>query len=95
MKINSLCIWGGGTSGFVTASILAKYKEELNLKFNIKLIQSGDIGSIGVGESSLFNVNELFAYLGLKDSDWMRSCNATYKTSIRFEDFYKQGRYFY
>ena len=95
MKINSLCILGGGTSGFVTASILAKYKEELNLKFNIKLIQSGDIGSIGVGESSLFNVNELFAYLGLKDSDWMRSCNATYKTSIRFEDFYKQGRYFY
>ena len=95
MKINTLCILGGGTSGFMTTSVLAKYREQSGLDFDIKLIQSGDIGSIGVGESTLFNVNELFAYLGLKDSDWMRSCNATYKTAIRFEDFYKQGRYFY
>ena len=95
MKINTLCILGGGTSGFITASVFAKYREQLGLKFNIKLIQSTDIGSIGVGESTIFNINELFSYLGLKDSDWMRDCNATYKTSIRFENFYKQGRYFY
>ena len=95
MKIDTLCILGGGTSGFMTASVLAKYREVSGLKFNIKLIQSSDIGTIGVGESTLFNINELFFYLELKDSDWMRSCNATYKTSIRFEDFYKKGRYFY
>ena len=95
MKINTLCILGGGTSGFITASVLAKYREQLGLKFDITLVQSIDIGSIGVGESTIFNINELFLYLGLKDSDWMRDCNATYKTSIRFENFYKQGRYFY
>ena len=95
MKIDTLCILGGGTSGFMTASVLAKYREVSGLKFNIKLIQSSDIGTIGVGESTIFNINELFSYLELKDSDWMRSCNATYKTSIRFEDFYKKGRYFY
>ena len=95
MKINTLCILGGGTSGFITASVLAKYREQSGLKFDIKLVQSTDIGSIGVGESTIFNINELFLYLGLKDSDWMRDCNATYKTSIRFENFYKQGRYFY
>jgi tryptophan halogenase len=37
----------------------------------------------------------LFEYLELKDSDWMSSCNATYKSSIRFENFYKKGRYFH
>jgi len=95
MQISTLCILGGGTSGFITASVFAKYREQLGLKFDIKLIQSTDIGSIGVGESTIFNINELFLYLGLKDSDWMRDCNATYKTSIRFENFYKQGRYFY
>ena len=95
MRINTLCILGGGTSGFITASVLAKYREQSGLKFDIKLVQSTDIGSIGVGESTIFNINELFLYLGLKDSDWMRDCNATYKTSIRFENFYKQGRYFY
>ena len=95
MKINTLCILGGGTSGFITASVLAKYREQLGFKFDITLVQSTDIGSIGVGESTIFNINEVFLYLGLKDSDWMRDCNATYKTSIRFENFYKQGRYFH
>ena len=95
MKVNTVCILGGGTSGFMTSSILAKYREQLDLDFNIKLIYSDTIGSIGVGESTIFNINMLFQYLELKDSDWMSSCNATYKSSIRFENFYKKGRYFY
>jgi len=95
MKINSLCILGGGTSGFIVSSIFAKYRELSGLDFDIKLIHSDKIGSIGVGESSIFNINALFYYLGLDDSDWMKECNATYKTSIRFENFYKQGRYFH
>ena len=95
MKVNTVCILGGGTSGFMTSSILAKYKEQLDLDFNIKLIYSDTIGSIGVGESTIFNINMIFQYLELKDSDWMSSCNATYKSSIRFENFYKKGRYFY
>ena len=95
MKINRVCILGGGTSGFATASVLAKHRKLCGLKFDIKLVQSESIGSIGVGESTLFSIRELFSYLDLKDSDWMPSCNATYKTSVRFENFYKQGRYFY
>ena len=95
MKVNTVCILGGGTSGFMTSSILAKYKEQLDLDFNIKLIYSDSIGSIGVGESTIFNINMLLGYLELKDSDWMSSCNATYKSSIRFENFYKKGRYFH
>ena len=86
---------GGGTSGFIVSSIFAKYRETSGLDFDIKLIHSDKIGSIGVGESSIFNINDLFYYLGLDDSDWMKECNATYKSSIRFENFYKQGRYFY
>ena len=95
MKINRICILGGGTSGFATASVLAKHRKLCGLKFDIKLVQSESIGSIGVGESTLFSIRELFSYLDLKDSDWMPSCNATYKTSVRFENFYKKGRYFY
>ena len=79
----------------MTSSVLAKYREQLDLDFNIKLIYNDSIGSIGVGESTIFNINMLFEYLELKDSDWMSSCNATYKSSIRFENFYKKGRYFH
>ena len=95
MKIDTVCILGGGTSGFMTSSMLAKYREESGLDFDIKLVHSETIGSIGVGESTLFNINYLFRYLELKDKDWMKPCNATYKTSVRFEDFYKHGTYFH
>ena len=95
MKINSLCILGGGTSGFIVSSIFAKYREASGLDFDIKLIHSDKIGSIGVGESTIFNINELLSYLELDDSDWMKECNATYKSSIRFENFYKIGRHFH
>ena len=95
MKINSICILGGGTSGFATASVLARYRQLSGLKFDIKLVYSENIGTIGVGESTLFSFNILLNYLGLKDSDWMKECNATYKTSIRFENFYKKGTFFH
>ncbi len=95
MQVNSICILGGGTSGFATASLLAKFRERSGLDFNIKVVYSPTIGSIGVGESTIFSIRDFFNYLGLEDKDWMPSCKATYKTSIRFDNFYKKGRYFH
>ena len=94
MKINSICILGGGTAGFSIASLLSKYNQVSGSKFNIKLVYSKDIGSIGVGESTVRNVNEFLKYLGLDDKTWMKDCDATYKTAIRFKDFNK-GSHFY
>ena len=48
--ISSICILGGGTSGFVTAAILSEYFK--NVK--IKCVYSSSIGRIGVGESNPF-----------------------------------------
>lgn len=53
----------------------------------ISLVESPDIKTIGVGESTLGHINEFFHFLGLEDGDWMKHCNATYKTSIKFTDF--------
>ena len=89
MNVNKICILGGGSSGFITSSILAKYREQSGLDFDIKVIYSKSIGNVGVGESSIQNIIELFQYLELEDIDWMKLCHATYKTSIRFENFYK------
>ena len=95
MKINDICILGGGTSGFSVASLLACYREKFKLDFTIKMVYSESIETIGVGESSIFDINQFFEYLGLEDKDWMPFCNATYKSSVRFENFYKNGRYFH
>jgi hypothetical protein len=94
MKVNKICILGGGTSGFSVASMLAKYSKNANLPLEIVVVYSSKIGNIGVGESTLLSVNDLFSFLELKDEDWMKECNATYKTSIAFEDFYKVGKKF-
>jgi len=94
-KVNKICILGGGTSGFSIASMLSKYNEITKSNLDITVVYSSEIGNIGVGESTLLSVNDLFHFLGLKDEDWMKQCNATYKTSISFENFYKLNTQFH
>lgn len=94
-RIKNICILGGGTAGFTVSSMLARYRELSGANFGIKVIHSKNIGSIGVGESTVINFNELVNYLNLEDRDWMAECDATYKVSLKFSDFYKKGSYFY
>lgn len=83
MKVKTVTIVGGGSSGWMTAAALAKLCPHLD----ITLVESARIGTVGVGESTLGHINKFFALLGLKDEDWMAKCNATYKNSIRFTNF--------
>ena len=82
-KINSITIVGGGSSGWMTAAAICKQLPNIKLT----LIESPTIPTIGVGESTIGHINEFLHFLGLTDSDWMKACNATYKTSIKFIDF--------
>lgn len=95
MQINKVCILGGGTSGFFVSSLLEKYREISKINFKIVQVHNPKMEKIGVGESTLLQINDFFSYLDLKDEDWMKECDATYKTSIRFEDFYKLGTHFH
>ena len=80
MLIESVCIVGGGSSGWMSAAIFAKTFPEME----ICLIESSDIKTIGVGESTLGHFNRFLKRIDLfdKDKEWMPSCDATYKTSI-------------
>lgn len=90
-QINSICIAGGGSAGWMTAALLSKKCK--NIK--ITLIESPNVPTIGVGESTLGHINKFLNMLELKDEDWMKQCNATYKSSIKFTDFRKPGTYFH
>jgi tryptophan halogenase len=82
MRVESIVIVGGGSSGWMTAAMLSKTFP----KMQIGLIEGAE-GPIGVGESTLGHFNRFLRRLGLKDKDWMPACNATYKTSIAFKNF--------
>lgn len=83
MQIKNVTIVGGGSSGWMTAAALAKNCPDIN----ITLVESPNIKTIGVGESTLGHINRFLKLLELKDEDWMPACHATYKNSIRFTNF--------
>jgi 2-polyprenyl-6-methoxyphenol hydroxylase-like FAD-dependent oxidoreductase len=77
-----LVIVGGGTAGWMAASLIAKrWADRLGA---ITLIESPEIGTIGVGEGATPYLRDFFRMLGIAESDWMPACNATYKTGISF-----------
>lgn len=77
-----LVILGGGTAGWMAANLLVK-KWGLD-KANVTLIESPDIGIIGVGEGSTPTLKRFFQMIDVAESEWMPRCNATYKTNIQF-----------
>lgn len=91
MKIKNIIIVGGGSSGWMTAAYLSKTVPNIN----ITLIESKNVPIIGVGESTLSSINRFLKSLGVLEQDWMPRCNAVYKTSIRFTDFYEKGKHYY
>jgi hypothetical protein len=87
MNIKSIIIVGGGSSGWCTAAALAKHCPNIE----IKLIESGEIPTVGVGESTIAYFNFFMHELGLQNSDWMPYCDAVYKNSIKFSNIRKEG----
>jgi tryptophan halogenase len=86
MKIKNICIVGGGSSGWIAASYLSH-----NIPQNIKitLIESSDIGTIGVGEGTQPFTMPFLRDCGLSPENWMKSSDATYKYGVEFTGWSK------
>ncbi|NCV87510.1 MAG: hypothetical protein EBW14_16980, partial [Oxalobacteraceae bacterium] len=83
MKTDKIVIVGGGSAGWMTASALIKaYPEK-----DICLVESKDIPIIGVGESTTFEINGFFNFLGIDYASIMKYTNASYKVAIGFTNF--------
>ncbi len=84
MKIKSIMVVGGGSSGWMTAAALSK---KFGKDIKISVLEGENSNPVGVGESTITKFNAYLNLLELEDKEWMPHCNATYKTSIRFTNF--------
>jgi len=80
-----ILIVGGGTAGWMTAIHMQDAWGDKGV--DISLIESPEIGIVGVGEGTTPLLREFYARLGIPESEWMPPCNATYKCGISFPDW--------
>jgi tryptophan 6-halogenase len=91
-KKRKVLIVGGGSAGWMTAAYLSKV---FGRQIHISLVESANIGTIGVGEATFSTIHLFFKFLGLEEQDWMPSCNASYKLAIKFVDWNADRQHFY
>jgi len=90
MKPKKMIIVGGGTSGWMAAAALSH--SDTFKQWSITVVESENIGTIGVGEGSTPYLRRFMAKLGFDEKRWMQQCDATYKTGIKFTHWNGDGK---
>jgi tryptophan halogenase len=86
MKTDKIVIVGGGSAGWMTAATLIKAFPDKD----ISVIESKDVPTVGVGESTIGGIRTWTRYIGLDESTFFKQTDASLKLSIKFTDFYKK-----
>jgi tryptophan halogenase len=90
--VKSVVIVGGGTAGWMTAAALLHRLGKLGI--TVTLIESSQIGTIGVGEATVPAIRRYFQSLGLDTFQVMKATNGTIKLGIEFEGWRQPGHSF-
>jgi tryptophan halogenase len=80
--VKRVVIAGGGTAGWLAAAVLSR---QLGTLLDITLVESEEIGTIGVGEATIPTMRAFQSLLGIDEREFMRATKASFKLGIAFE----------
>jgi tryptophan 7-halogenase len=87
--LRSIVVVGGGTAGWMTAAALSQWLDPQRVR--ITLVESPEIGSVGVGEATVPSIVGFLRWLKADEAEFMRACHASWKLAIRFDDWQRPG----
>lgn len=90
--IQSLCIVGGGTAGWMAAALLSNIYKGTDIK--ITLVESPDIATIGVGEATVPSFMAFLSSAKINPKEFIEATAGTFKLGIRFENWYQKDHAF-
>jgi tryptophan 7-halogenase len=87
--ISHIVIAGGGTAGWMAAAALARFR--LNGTTNVTLVESDEIGIIGVGEATIPPIKSFNAMLGIDENEFITATKGSFKLGIEFDGWSRPG----
>jgi len=86
--LNTIVIVGGGTAGWMTATALAT---ALRGRYRIRLVESDEIGIVGVGEATIPMIQRFNTVAGIDEAEFLKATNGTFKLGVEFVNWGRRG----
>jgi tryptophan 7-halogenase len=87
-----IIIAGGGTAGWLTAAALAR---QLGGLLDITVVESSELGTVGVGESTIPTARAFHSLLGIDEAEFMAATGSSFKLGISFENWTSKGSHYF